>query len=266
MNSTDLVSTKLLRMKVTLPYWTSMVSGGVSFLIAVNAIWDANLNWDRDKRDTPWSFTSLPSILCALGLLYTFAQNLALLLNIIQNFHNLGMVTPLTGNAYIVLFAGSSTLWTPRVVEYVLPLVVGWINIAMAITNFLLLSLPAVGTVGLYEAYSPYCTVLFDAKSTGGCSNATMLDVFGGLRSGSFVCAQGPTLGFGAAPGFLPIVVDWVYVVVIAVLLVFTLKRQVLSRVTGNRQPIGFAGTSLFIPYHSTILRSNLSLFIYINQ
>ena len=253
MNSTDLVSTKLLRMKVTLPYWTSMVSGAVSFLIALNAIWDAK---DRDKRDIPWSFTSPSSIFCALGLLYTFAQNLALLLNIIQNFHNLGMVTPLTGNAYIVLFAGSSTLWTPRVVEYALPLVVGWINIAMAIANFLLLSLPAVGTVGLYEAYSPYCTVLFDAKSTGGCSNATMLGVFGGLRSGSFVCAQGPTLGFGAAPGLLPIAVDRVYVVVIAVLLVFTLKRQLLSRLTGNRQPVGFAGTSL-LPYHY-----NLSFYI----
>jgi len=38
----------------------------------------------------------------------TFVQNLALLINIVQNYNNVGMVTPITGNAYIVLFAGSA--------------------------------------------------------------------------------------------------------------------------------------------------------------
>jgi len=114
-------------------------------------------------------------------------------------------------------------------------------------SNFILLSLPAVGTVGLYEVYSPYCTVLFDAKSTSGCNSTTVLDVFGGVRSGSFVCAQqGPTLGFGAAPGFLPIFVDWAYAVVIVVLLVFMFRRQVLSRVTEKPQPVGYVGRVMF--------------------
>jgi len=236
MNSTDLVSTKLLRMKVTLPYWTSMVSGSISFFIGLHAV---TRDWDRSD-DKTWSL-SFSSVVCAIGLLYTFIDNLALLINIVHNFHNLGMVTPLTGSAYIVPFAGSATLWTPRVTEYAIPLVLGWITVLIAVTNFVVLSLPAVGTVGLYEAYSPHCTVLFNAKSTSGCTNATMLDVFGGLGSGSFVCAQqGPTLGFGAAPGFLPIVVDWAYAVVIVVLLAFTLWRHFLSRRTGQPQPVGF--------------------------
>jgi len=238
MNSTDVVSTKLLRMKVTLPYWTSVVGGGISFLIAVNAV-----TWDGVIRDdTLWSF-STPSILSALGLLFTFIQNLALLINIFQNHHNLGMVTPITGNAYIVLFAVAATLCTPRVVGCVYSLVVGWINVGMAMTNFVLLSLPAVGTVGLYEVYSPYCTVMFNVKSTGGCNNTTVLDVFAGLQSGSFVCAQqGPALGFGAAPAFLPIFVNWVYAGVTAVLLAFMFQRQVLWRVTGKRPSVRFGG------------------------
>jgi len=238
MNSTDVVSAKLLRMKVTLPYWTSMVGGGLSFLIAFNAVtWE----WIKDD-DTLWSF-SVPSFLSGIGLIFTFFQNLALLINIVQNYHNLGMVTPITGNAYIVLFAGSATLCTPRVVGYVFPLIIGWINVGMAITNFVLLSLPAVGTVGLYEVYSPYCTVMFDAKSISGCNTTTVQDVFGGVQNASFVCAQqGPALGFGASPAFLPTFVDWGYAGVTAVLLGFMLQRQVLWRVTGKRQPVGFAG------------------------
>ena len=141
----------------------------------------------------------------------------------------------------------------------------------MAITNFVLLSLPAVGTVGLYEAYSPHCTVLIDAKSAGGCNSTSVLDVFGGLRSKSFVCAkEGPMLGFGAAPGFLPIYVDWGYAVVIAALLVFTLRRQVLSRVTGKPQPVGIAGTfttfSLYRFYSPPPSHRNLSFFHIYNQ
>jgi hypothetical protein len=215
-----------------------MVGGGISFIIALNTV-----TWDWYSGTKLWSPSDPSSILCAVGLLFTFIQNLALLINILHNYHNLGMVTPLTGNAYILLFAVSATLCAPRVVGYVFPLVVGWINAGMAMTNFVFLSLPAVGTVGLYEAYSPYCTVLFDAKSTSGCNTTTVLDVFGG----SFVCAQqGPTLGFGAAPGFLPILVDWAYAVVITVLLAFMLRRQVLSRVTGKSQPVGFAAKVMF--------------------
>ena len=252
-NSTDVVSTKMLRMKVTLPYWTSMVGGSISFLLAVSTItWD----WHKHEYDTLWSL-SPSSIFSAFGLLFTFIQNLAMLLNILQNRHNLGMITPLTGNTYIILFACSATLSSPRVVGFVFPLIVGWMNVGMAMTNFVFLSLPAVGTVGLYEAYSPYCTVLFDAKSASGCSNTTVQDVFGG---GSFMCAQqGPTLGFGATPPFLPPIADWAYAVVIVALLVFMFRRQIMSRVTGKHQPVGYAGTSLFIPYHSTILPSNLS-------
>lgn len=240
MNSTDVVSTKLLRMKVTLPYWTSMVGGSISFIIAVNAItWD----WHKHENDdTLWSL-SLSSLFSAFGLLFTFIQNLALLINIIQNHHNLGMITPLTGNTYIILFACSATLSTPRVVWFIFPLIVGWINVGMAMANFVFLSLPAVGTVGLYEAYSPYCTVLFDAKSTSGCNKTTVQDVFG---SGSFMCAQqGPSLGFGASPRFLPIIADWAYAVVIVVLLMFMLRRQVMSRVTGKAQPVGYAGKAM---------------------
>jgi hypothetical protein len=218
-----------------------MVSGSISFFIGLHAV---TRDWDKSDDNT-WSL-SFSSVFCALGLLYTFIQNLALLINMVHNFHNLGMVTPLTGSAYIVPFAGSATLWTPRVSEYAIPLVLGWINVGMAVTNFVVLSLPAVGTVGLYEAYSPHCTVLFDAKSTSGCTNATMVDMFGGLGSGSFVCAQQGTLGFGAAPGFLPIVVDWVYAAVIVVLLAFMLWRHFLSRMTGKPQPVGFAGRVMF--------------------
>jgi hypothetical protein len=257
MNSTDVVSTKLLRMKVTLPYWTSMVGGSISFIIAVSAItWD----WHKhESDDTLWSF-SLSSLFSAFGLLFTFIQNLALLINIIQNHHNLGMITPLTGNTYIILFACSATLSTPRVVWFIFPLIVGWINVGMAMANFVFLSLPAVGTVGLYEAYSPYCTVLFDAKSTSGCNKTTVQDVFGG---GSFMCAQqGPSLGFGASPRFLPIIADWAYAVVIIVLLMFMLRRQVMSRVTGKAQPVGYAGTSLFSHTALPSCHSNLSFLI----
>ena len=58
-------------------------------------------------------------------------------------------------------------LWIAQLVEYIFPLVAGWVNVGMAITNFVLFSLHAAGTVRLSEAYFPYCTVLIDAKSTG---------------------------------------------------------------------------------------------------
>jgi hypothetical protein len=129
-----------------------------------------------------------------------------LLINILQNYYDLGMVTPFTGSRDIVLFAGAATLWTIRVAEYVFLLVV---NIGMAITNFIILSLPVVGT-GLYEVYSLHCTVLIDAKNVGGCNRTAVQDVFGGVESASFMCAQqGAMLGFDASPGFLPLFVDW---------------------------------------------------------
>jgi hypothetical protein len=90
-------------------------------------------------------------------------------------------------------------------VEYVFLLVV---NVGTAVTNFIVLSLSIVGT-GLYEMYSPHCTILIDAKSAGTCNRTTVQDVFGGVESASFVCAQqGAMLVFAASPRFLPLFVD----------------------------------------------------------
>jgi len=242
MNSTDAVSAKPLRMKVTLPWWVSIIGGGFSFLIAFKAV-----TWDWDRRDynaSPWNLSISP-IFTAFGLLFTFIQNLALLTNITLNYHNLGMVTPVTGNAYIVLFACSATLWTARVMDFAFPLIVGWINALMAITNFVLLSLPAVGTKGLYEAYSPHCMVLLDFKSADACNGTATVELRRAFQ-GTFTCANGTSLGFGETnPTWLPIYVDWAYALLIVLLLFSTLRRQVLSRMEKTYQPVGFAGTSL---------------------
>ena len=75
-----------------------MISG-ISFLFAFKA-----LTWDWDRRNdaaAAWRlYFSIPS------LLFTFTQNLVQLVNTPQNYHNLGVAIPLTGNAYIVLLVG----------------------------------------------------------------------------------------------------------------------------------------------------------------
>jgi hypothetical protein len=53
----------------------------------------------------------------------------ALLTSFLQNYYNLGTVMSLRGDTHIVLFAGSATLWTAQVVEYVFPLVVSRVNV-----------------------------------------------------------------------------------------------------------------------------------------
>jgi len=155
------------------------------------------------------------------------------------------MITPVTGNAYIVLFACSATLWTARVMDFAFPLIVGWINALMAITNFVLLSLPAVGTTGLYEAYSPHCMVLLDFKSADACNGTATVELRRAFQ-GTFTCANGTSLGFGETnPTWLPIYVDWAYALLIVLLLFSTLRRQVLSRMEKTYQPVGFAGKAM---------------------
>ena len=42
-------------------------------------------------------------------------------------------------------------LRTARILEQVFPLVVGWVNVEMAVTTSVRFSLPTTGTIGLYD-------------------------------------------------------------------------------------------------------------------
>jgi hypothetical protein len=125
--------------------------------------------------------------------------------------------------------------------DYTFPLIVGWSNVAMAMTNFVLLSLPDVGTVGLYEAYSPYCAIMIDSKSADSCTTAEsqIQDMFGP----SFTCANGMMLGFGTSKNiWLPVYADWAYALLIAGLLFCTLWKHILIRIPTKPQMPDIAG------------------------
>ena len=126
--------------------------------------------------------------------------------------------------------------------DYTFPLIVGWLNVAMAMTNFVLLSLPDVGTVGLYQVYSPYCAIMIDSKSADSCTTAEsqIQDIFGP----SFTCANGTMLGFGTSKNvWLPVYADWAYALLIAGLLFFTLWKQILTRISTKPQTPGIVDT-----------------------
>jgi hypothetical protein len=157
MNNTQILYVEPLRIKVTLPWWTSVIGGTISFLLTLKSVtWD----WFRNRRPPAWTFSSPSSIIFLFGIASTFVQNFALLCTILQGAtsHQLGMITPVTGNAYLALFEAAAALWTARMFEFKIARVAGWTNVCFALFNFVLLSLPFIGTAGLYQAYSPHCT------------------------------------------------------------------------------------------------------------
>jgi hypothetical protein len=168
MNNSQIMYVEPLRIKVTLPWWTSVIGGTISFLLTLKSVtWD----WFRNRPPPAWTFSSPSSIIFLFGVVSTFIQNFALLCTILQDAtsHQLGMITPVTGNAYLALFEAVAALWTARMFEFKIARVAGWINVSFSLLNFVLLSLPFIGTSGLYQVYSPYCTFVVSPSDASTC-------------------------------------------------------------------------------------------------
>jgi hypothetical protein len=135
------------------------------------------------------------------------------------------MITPVTGNAYLALFETAATLWTARMLEFKIARLAGWINASLSMLNFVLLSLPFIGTAGLYQVYSPYCTLVVSPTSgfpcayyfphnSGNCSSLDELQIGLGTSLGQILSESWINYG------------NWAYAGFIAVLFLYTMRAQ----------------------------------------
>jgi hypothetical protein len=224
-NNSQILYVEPLRIKVTLPWWTSVIGGTISFLLTLKSVtWD----WFRNRPPPAWTFSSPSSIIFIFGLASTFIQNFALLCTILQGAtsHQLGMITPVTGNAYLALFEAAAALWTARMFEFKIARVAGWTNVCFSLFNFVLLSLPFIGTSGLYQAYSPYCTSViasgdasmcgFDySQASGNCSSSLdQLQIGTGTSLNNLLSLTWTNYA------------NWGYAGSMALLLLFTMRAQ----------------------------------------
>lgn len=224
MNNSQIMYVDALRIKVTLPWWTSVVGGTISFLLALKSVtWD----WFHNRPPPPWTFSSPSSIVFMLGSACTFIQNFALLCTTLQGAtsHRLGMITPVTGNAYLALFETAATLWTARMLEFKIARLAGWINASLSLLNFVLLSLPFIGTTGLYQVYSPYCTLVKSPISGFDCN------LYLPHNSGNCSSLDELQIGFGTSldqmlPHSWINYANWGYAGFIAILFSLTMRAQ----------------------------------------
>ena len=141
--------------KLALPFWTQIPSSILDFAIAFRTITFEYCKRRGVQEPSGW-FTV---VRISASMIYLSIQALAGLIHLAQNSRGIDLVQKPGGNNFVSLFAATCMLWNKTILEQKRTLLVlGWTNVFLAVLFFIVLSLPVVGSGGLYQASSPGCS------------------------------------------------------------------------------------------------------------
>jgi hypothetical protein len=238
--------------KLALPFWTQIPSSVLDFAIAFRTISFEYSKRRGNQELSPW-YTVLR---VSASMIYLSIQTLAGLIHLAQNARGINLVQKPGGNNFVSLFAATCMLWNKTILEHKRTLLVlGWSNVALAMIYFIVLSLPVVGSGGLYEASSPWCSSVVangDYGQFGSTTGGIPLDCSsygGGWVGGSCSTSDELQLGhmqtiFGPPTIVFETILSWVFVVLISALLLSSIWTEMTNPIEqGEHRNLMFAGT-----------------------
>jgi hypothetical protein len=213
----------------TLPWWTSLVGGAISFFLGVYTI---SWGWKRQRaEEAAWSLsgpTAFKTITTAVGLFWTLFQSTSGLVHLGQNWGARALVRPVSGNAYIGMFAMAAQLWSIKIRGAWKARIAAWIVTVVVIANFVLFTLPVIGSAPLYQLSSEWCATVLDSKPSAIGSGTSDCSRYDSISQGavSFTCANMTNLQFREAQK-MPQVVNYVFEGALALMFLATLLWQI---------------------------------------
>jgi hypothetical protein len=186
---------------------------------------------------------------------YLSIQSLAGLIHLALNSKQIDLVQKPGGNNFVALFAATCMLWNKTTLEHKKTLlVVGWINVVLAMLYFIFLSLPVVGSGGLFQASSPWCSFVLENGDYGqfdsnpgpigsiACSEYTSWAVESCATSADLELGHMTTI-FGPATITFETILSWVFVLLISALLLNSIWTEATDPIArGEFRNMKFAG------------------------